>query len=352
VPCPDADDGAQVKVSATERLSLWGRGGGRCSNPDCGQDLVVATPRGQRIVIGEVAHIIGRSEKGPRGRCADRSGTEAQENLVLLCPTHHTMVDKSEDDYPPDLLREWKADAEKRVADARATVPAFKSRDALFTFVRDRLIENGLVHQAWGPESLAASKNPVGDDHLRWEEVKRGTVIPNNTRIIQTLEANRIMLTKDESDLLARFKVHAEAFAANAEGGEPRPAPQFPDEFAAMVRASTEKGSWDPLPASRSYVEAVLKRHPNVVEYASDRNTYLIRRLRGKDLVMTLINIYLVSVADVVEALNERSDLNCLVTVSNWNSVGDDAAEFGRDMGVLVIRGEHLNKTLTDAVNP
>jgi hypothetical protein len=58
-----------------------------------------------------LAHNVAASEDGPRGD-ATRSPqlSDDPENLILLCPTCHTLVDKPgwQQDYPEAMLAEWK----------------------------------------------------------------------------------------------------------------------------------------------------------------------------------------------------------------------------------------------------
>ena len=74
------------------------------------------------VVIGEVAHIHAYEDDGPR---ADLSlSVDARNefpNLLLLCPNHHTTVDKQAASYPAEMLRKWKAETERRVTDALRT---------------------------------------------------------------------------------------------------------------------------------------------------------------------------------------------------------------------------------------
>ncbi|MGJ3227123.1 hypothetical protein ACQEUV_17430 [Micromonospora aurantiaca (nom. illeg.)] len=68
---------------------------------------------GEPVFVGEVAHIVGAVESGPRGAAAvgDR---EAFENLLILCGRHHKIVDnpRTRGRYPVEVLREWKAQHE------------------------------------------------------------------------------------------------------------------------------------------------------------------------------------------------------------------------------------------------
>lgn len=64
--------------------------------------------------MGEMAHVIGRKPGGPRSDSS--AGTDdSYDNLILLCPNHHTMIDKAYSDFPAWKLRQWKTDWEEQV---------------------------------------------------------------------------------------------------------------------------------------------------------------------------------------------------------------------------------------------
>lgn len=103
-------------MAITERdiKLLWARAAGRCSEPTCHEDLTPRLARSGSVVLGEMAHVIGRKRGAARSRTA--VGTDdTYDNLILLCPTHHTIVDKAEADFPVQLLRKWKHDWESEV---------------------------------------------------------------------------------------------------------------------------------------------------------------------------------------------------------------------------------------------
>lgn len=47
-----------MTISTIDTKILWGRAGGRCSKPGCGDDLTVLVGTG-RYIVGEMAHVIG-----------------------------------------------------------------------------------------------------------------------------------------------------------------------------------------------------------------------------------------------------------------------------------------------------
>lgn len=90
---------------------LFAQSGNQCAEPDCNQPVVeAATEQSDDEVIAQIAHIYASSDDGPRGK-PDLTEAERDRpsNLLLLCPTHHTIVDKQHESYPAELLVQWKA---------------------------------------------------------------------------------------------------------------------------------------------------------------------------------------------------------------------------------------------------
>jgi len=96
---------------------LWGRAALRCAFPECRRELAAPeTEHDPTALLGEIAHIVSRSDAGPR---AD-PGTPLEDrnrydNLILLCPTHHTLVDRQDSTYTAETLRALKREHEEWV---------------------------------------------------------------------------------------------------------------------------------------------------------------------------------------------------------------------------------------------
>jgi hypothetical protein len=78
-------------IPIAELKQLCMLSGGIYAFPGCDQRLAEpGTAADAAKVLGAVAHIVGQSSAGPRGRSRL---TEAERNhhtnLILLCPTHH-----------------------------------------------------------------------------------------------------------------------------------------------------------------------------------------------------------------------------------------------------------------------
>lgn len=92
---------------------LWGRSGNRCAI--CKIEL---TPDGEIETIGEIAHIVSRTQQGPRGEdILSLSKRDEYSNLILLCPNHHTEIDKFPNLWPSQKIHQTKEAHEKWVSD-------------------------------------------------------------------------------------------------------------------------------------------------------------------------------------------------------------------------------------------
>lgn len=98
---------------------LWGLSAARCAFPNCRQPLVAKkTDQDDAKVLGEIAHVVAHEEDGPRGDEAYPTELrDRYDNLILLCPTHHTLVDKQPNTYSIEELRSWKQRHEAWVAE-------------------------------------------------------------------------------------------------------------------------------------------------------------------------------------------------------------------------------------------
>ena len=117
-------------ITVAHRKLAWMRSAGRCAYPGCRMELSVdATELDTAKVIGEEAHIFGHSIHGPRPNPhGTTETTNHYENLIMLCPNHHTIVDKQENTYSVNVLLQWKADLERWVS-SRLAIEEFGSAE-------------------------------------------------------------------------------------------------------------------------------------------------------------------------------------------------------------------------------
>jgi hypothetical protein len=139
-------------IRAADRALLWWHSGGMCCFPDCAVICVIeATATSPSAIIGQIAHIKARSDAGPRAdpSLSDRE-RNAYSNLILFCPTHHTLVDVRPNNYTADTLGEWKTNREAMtLRDMAQAMPAI-------TFVELEVVTQALVGNATAqPDSIS-----------------------------------------------------------------------------------------------------------------------------------------------------------------------------------------------------
>jgi hypothetical protein len=98
---------------------LWAAAGGRCSFPGCWERLCYHEAAGAApYTLGEMAHICG-DKPGANRHDPRQTDTERDDyqNLMLLCPTHHTLIDRKENEvvYTVAALHEIKSEHEAQV---------------------------------------------------------------------------------------------------------------------------------------------------------------------------------------------------------------------------------------------
>lgn len=217
-----------MAISEADGKLLWGRAAGICSNPTCRADLTTILQGAKSYNVGEMAHIIARSEDGPRGESG--GGSDQYENLVLLCPTCHRHIDKSPDGtYTTEQLHLWKREHESAIR-LRMSEVAYEELSDLKSEVAKLLMENHMIWEQYGPESKVAQEDPGSNAYKIWNFRKLDTVIPNNQKITNMIEANIKLLDADDYKVFLLFKNHAASFEANQYCRVSSYA-LFPDEF-------------------------------------------------------------------------------------------------------------------------
>jgi hypothetical protein len=92
---------------------LFAQSHNTCAAPGCENPVVApATPFDRAAVLAHVAHIVPRSDRGPRGDPSFPAELRHEgSNLLLLCAHHHMLVDAQDSTYSAEELRRWKRDA-------------------------------------------------------------------------------------------------------------------------------------------------------------------------------------------------------------------------------------------------
>ena len=125
---------------------IFGLSGNQCAHPDCESAVIEPpTPQSDAHVVAQICHIYAISEEGPRGKAGlTDQELKSPNNLILLCPNHHTVVDGQHETYPAEMLQRWKKEHE-----AKAMKHSFSpDSDGVLSDVSSRpVFPTGLVDQ-------------------------------------------------------------------------------------------------------------------------------------------------------------------------------------------------------------
>lgn len=197
----------RLRLSQPAKNLLWSECGGYCQNPRCRTDLHAVAPG---ATVAELAHIIPASPRGPRSgedANATREDRADPSNILVLCPTCHTMIDKTPAAYPAEILRQWKT-ASQLARAAAFTVPRVLDRAAAREYVLKLLSDNASVFRLYGPR-----EGEHDDDRAdQWRRHARERIVPNNRKLVNFLDTNADLLTPTEALYVSDFKIHASEF--------------------------------------------------------------------------------------------------------------------------------------------
>ena len=129
-----------MAISTKTRKILWARSGNRCAVCRC--ELVIeSTANDPAAIVGDECHIISKQPTGPRSRLGIEVDTDldSYDNLILLCKTHHRLIDEQTNKFSVDRLREIKIAHERWVRETLGTKSS-KQRDK-----RDSPTLNGIT---------------------------------------------------------------------------------------------------------------------------------------------------------------------------------------------------------------
>lgn len=103
--------------SIITKMMLAARAGGRCEFKGCNKKVFSDDITLLEANLSNVAHIIASSPEGPRGDDRSNQLSKDLENLMLLCPAHHKLIDDNPHRFSEEELKEMKRNHEQKVSD-------------------------------------------------------------------------------------------------------------------------------------------------------------------------------------------------------------------------------------------
>lgn len=219
----------RVNPSPETKLRLFSDSAGHCSRPECHRylfsDLNIADYH-----IGEMAHIIAASDKGPRaGKNIDAEDKAEYENLILLCPSCHTEIDKVPEIFPVELVLEWKANHKKRIIETIGT-PKYSNRVEARQYISKILLTNKVIFDNLNPD-LPYREIPEAEESVVWKRKMLLQIIPNNQKILLFLEINNHLIHEEERVVAEKFRQHTDDLIERHMGADLGIASKFPEEM-------------------------------------------------------------------------------------------------------------------------
>ena len=205
-----------MSISQRDVKLLWGRAAGRCSFPECKIKLSQDKNRASdTFPLGEQAHIVGENKNSSRGNSTlTRKERDSYFNLILLCPTHHTIIDNDPEDYPIEKLYFIKAQHELWVEEKFSESKDLRetAQDVIYADLIDATAEACQFDSwdKWASRALSTNMNWDKDAHDRLFEFSNkiiGAVWPK-TR--PELECALKKLTYEIYEAVQTFAKHCE----------------------------------------------------------------------------------------------------------------------------------------------
>ncbi|WP_250634315.1 HNH endonuclease [Pinirhizobacter soli] len=236
-----------MAISPKSVKLLWTAAAGRCAFPGCGERLCIyGSGNAAPFTIGEMAHICGDK---PGSNRHDSSQSEAERddytNLLLLCPTHHALIDRRENEaeYPADLLLQIKATHEAGITH-RLDASVLEPRRAVARKVLAILEENHASWLQYGPKSELARREPGNERaHAVWVSERLSVIVPNNRCIAEILREREAMFRPDEQAAIAAFLLHVRSYERWVRDEmDYQVVLRFPTEFESMIKEASHAG--------------------------------------------------------------------------------------------------------------
>lgn len=219
-------------IPIATRLRLFSMASGHCQNPICLDALFPAEMGGEKH-IAEVAHVIPHGDAGPRheDRPVGDFNADSFENLILLCPTCHTKIDKDPEAYPRDKLLDWKQTHLANLA-LKQGIRAYDNRGQVRGIVMGIFAENRAIWERFAPvDGSAFDYDPESEAAAAWSQRMRSVILPNHYRLQAIIRANLGLATDKERQSFAEYQEHVRGLSERHVCGVAGRAIRFPESM-------------------------------------------------------------------------------------------------------------------------
>lgn len=196
-------------IPTETRLRLFSDAAGHCQRPECNQPLFPAEMGGDKH-IAEMAHVIPHGAAGPRHgeRPPGQFEADGFENLILLCPTCHAIIDKDPDGYSRGTLLGWKRNHLATLAHKQG-IRSYDERSQVREAVVAAMAENNAIWKEFAPsDGSSFNYDPESETAKTWAQRMRGVILPNHFRIVAIIRANQRHMSEAERQTFAQYQEH------------------------------------------------------------------------------------------------------------------------------------------------
>lgn len=158
----------------------------------------------------------------------------AFENLIMLCPLCHTIVDKAPSVYSDRVILGWKQTHAEKLRSLFG-VTQFEKRSDARAAIEGLLRENRQVFDDHGAH-IEEAKNPESGAAERWKRKVLHRIFPNSRRILSHLDTNRHLLNDRELVTPEKFRQHIDDLEARHIEGYREGASRFPADIPDILR--------------------------------------------------------------------------------------------------------------------
>lgn len=215
------------------RLRLFGEAAGHCLS--CLGKLFPEEMGGLKH-IAEMAHVIPHGDKGPRyeERPEGAFDVDSYENLILLCPTCHTIIDKNPEAYPRNTLLGWKSSHLSNLAKKQGIV-RYEKRSQVREALVGGMAENRAIWEKYAPsEGSDFEFDPESATAKTWSHRMRSVILPNHYRIQSIIGMNLHHATDGERGTFGEYQEHVRGLTARHVCDEPGGVSRFPAAMEAI----------------------------------------------------------------------------------------------------------------------
>lgn len=219
-------------IPAETKLRLFSEAAGHCQRPACLCALFPAEMGGDKH-IAEMAHVIPHGNEGPRHSQRPSGAFQADsfDNLILLCPTCHTIVDKDPAGYSRATLLDWKGSHLAALANKQG-ICAYETRGQARQAVLAPLEENKAVWNEFAPtDGSRFEYDPEAGAAKTWEKRMRGVILPNHYRLQSIVKANLHHATDFERRTFAQYQEHVRGLSERHVCGVAGAAIRYPERM-------------------------------------------------------------------------------------------------------------------------